>query len=243
MKRVLVTRPQSGAAATADRLRGLGFEPVVLPLTEIMGLPVEQMPSCEGVDAVAVTSANALRHAPPGLIAGFRHKTCFAVGGETAAAARKAGFTEVVVGTGDAAGLVPIILGALPAGAHVLHLCGRVRVGGLEAGLRRGGMAITELEIYDAPAIPYAPETILVQLGSEPLRAALVHSAKAASRLAELVAWPQVAPLFAETLYFCLSSRIGAALAGISQKRIFCAAAPEEAELLALLRRHLGPRT
>ncbi|MGI6856082.1 uroporphyrinogen-III synthase [Mesorhizobium sp. 1B3] len=243
MNRVLVTRPQPGAAATADRLRGLGFDAIVLPLTEIRALPVEKPPSTETVDAVAVTSANALRHAPPGLIADFRHKTCFAVGGETAAAARKAGFTDVVTGPGDAAGLVPIMLHALPAGAHVLHLCGRVRVGGLEKGLSRGGLAITELEIYDAPLIPYAPETILLQLGPGPFRAVLVHSARAASRLAELVAWPQVAPLFAETLFFCLSSRIGAALAGIPQTKIFWAPAPEEAELLALLRRHLDART
>lgn len=243
MKRVLVTRPEPGAAATADRLRRLGFEPVVLPLTEIRALPVAKLPTAETVDAVAVTSANALRHAPPGLIAEFRHKTCFAVGGETAAAARKAGFTDVVAGPGDAERLVQVVLGALPAGAHVLHLCGHVRVGGLEAGLRRSGMAITELEIYDAPVIPYTPETVGSELGSEPLKAALVHSAKAALRLVELVAWPRVAPLFAETLYFCLSSRIGAALNGIPQERIFWAPAPEEAELLALLRRRLDLRT
>lgn len=215
----------------------------MLPLTEIRALPVTQTPSPGDVDAVAVTSANALRHAPRELLAAFLDKRCFAVGEETAVATRKAGFTDVVVGTGDAAGLVRVVLGALPAGAHVLHLCGRVRVGGLEEGLRSGGMAITELEIYDAPAISYAPETILSAIGGGALDAALVHSAKTASRLADLAAWPQIAHLFAQTLFFCLSSRIGAALTGIPQARIFWAAVPEEAELLALLRRRLDART
>ncbi|HWK64533.1 MAG TPA: uroporphyrinogen-III synthase [Rhizobiaceae bacterium] len=239
MRHVLVTRPQPGAAETADRLRGLGYEPIVLPLTEISALPIAQIPSPAGIDAVAVTSANALRHAPRELIAAFQDKTCFAVGGATATAAREAGFTAVTAGPGDAAGLVPIMLGALRAGAHVLHLCGRVRVGGLEQGLRAGRIAITELEIYDAPAIAYAPETILSAIRDGAPDAALVHSARAASRLAELAALPRIAPLFARTLFFCLSPRIGGALSGISQERIFSASAPEEAELLALLRRRL----
>lgn len=243
MKRVLVGRPQPGAAATAKRLRALGYMPVVLPLTEIRGLPVAEAPPADAVDFVAVTSANALRHAPQALIAAFKAKTCFAVGEETAVAARQAGFATVVAGTGDAAGLVRIILAALPARTHVLHLCGRVRVGGLEEGLRKGGMAITELEIYDAPVIPYTAESILGVLGSDPLDAALVHSARAAARLAELVALPDFAPVFAPTQYFCLSSRIGAALADIPADRIFSASVPEEAELLALLRRHLDPVT
>lgn len=243
VRHVLITRPQPGAAETAGRLRGLGYEPIVLPLTEIKGLPIEQIPSPTGIDAVAVTSANALRHAPGELIAAFLAKTCFAVGGATATAAREAGFTTVTAGPGDAAGLVPIMLGALPARAHVLQLCGRVRVGGLAEGLRAGGMAITELEIYDAPRIPYAPETILARLNDRAPDAALIHSANAASRLAELAALPQIAPLFARTLFFCLSPRIGGALSGIPQEKIFSASAPEEAELLALLRRRLEPYT
>lgn len=240
VKRVLVARPQTGADATAARLEGLGFEPILLPLTEIKGLAVSAPSALDAFDAVAVTSANALRHMPKDLLPRLLDKKCFAVGGETGIAVKNAGFRDIVVGTGDAAGLVRIILGgALPSGSHVLHLCGRVRVSGLADGLREGGMAITELETYDAPVIHYAPETILAKLGGVPLDAALVHSAKAALRLSEVIAWQHIRPLFADTRYFCLSSRIGAALADVSKERIFCASTPEEAELLALLRQHM----
>ncbi|MGB5801993.1 MAG: hypothetical protein WBG88_17980, partial [Mesorhizobium sp.] len=39
-RRVLVTRPEPGAAGTAKRLAALGFEPVLLPLTQTVALPV-----------------------------------------------------------------------------------------------------------------------------------------------------------------------------------------------------------
>ena len=64
-QRVLVLRPEPGASATAQALRRMGFEPLVLPLTVIQRLTPVFAPSVEH-DAVIVTSANALRHAPPG---------------------------------------------------------------------------------------------------------------------------------------------------------------------------------
>ena len=67
--RILVTRPQPGASRTMRRLQELGFEPLLLPLTETVGLPVDAGAAGDNAVAVAITSANAVRHAPKGLIA------------------------------------------------------------------------------------------------------------------------------------------------------------------------------
>src|SRR5262245_6534472 len=103
--RVLVTRPEPGASHTARRLAGAGFEPVILPLTEIRPLPFHRIAGVGAADAIAVTSANAIRHAPQDLISALRQKPLFAVGGETARAAKNAGFADVFEGPGDSAGL------------------------------------------------------------------------------------------------------------------------------------------
>ena len=68
-KRVLVTRPEPGASETARRLEELGFVPIKLPLQEIFALPVGTDAIRSKIGAVAVTSANAIRHAPRGLLA------------------------------------------------------------------------------------------------------------------------------------------------------------------------------
>jgi uroporphyrinogen-III synthase len=92
MTRVLITRPQPGAAETADRLLALGHEPLVVPLFVVEAkdwAPPPAMP-----EAIMLTSAAAAREG--GLaMAPFLGLPCFCVGARTAAAARSAGFTDV----------------------------------------------------------------------------------------------------------------------------------------------------
>lgn len=240
--RVLVTRPQPGADATGRRLGDLGFAPLMLPLTEIRSLPIDPLPHDAGIDAIAVTSTNALRHAPQELIAAFLHKSCFAVGAETAVAARKAGFSRIRAGTGDAAGLARTVLDVMGPRSRLLYLCGRVRMSGFEDRLREGGMIIDVAETYDASEIAYSPDVLLSSLGPAPVDAALLYSAKAAARLAALALQPKLRALFSGTAYFCLSERIGAVLSGIPDRRILLAQTPDETALLALLRQRCGNR-
>ena len=68
MRRVLVTRPEPGASQTARRLEALGFAAVLLPLSATHALYVDRASIPDGVGAVAVTSANAIRHAPRELV-------------------------------------------------------------------------------------------------------------------------------------------------------------------------------
>lgn len=136
MRRVLVTRPEPGASATARALRSAGFDPVVLPLTEIRPLPIPET-FFPVVDAVALTSANAIRHAPDRLLAEIRTVPVHAVGATSARAAREAGFADVTAGPGDAVGLASAMSQTLAPGSTVLYLCGKVRKPEFEQGLPR----------------------------------------------------------------------------------------------------------
>src|SRR5512136_604668 len=87
---VLVTRPEPGARDTAERLRALGFVPVMAPALCIKPVAAALGDLAE-IQAVVVPSGNAL----PALPAELRGITVLAVGDATAARARDAGFRDV----------------------------------------------------------------------------------------------------------------------------------------------------
>lgn len=228
-RRVLVTRPEPGASATASRLRDAGFVPVVLPLSRTQALHVELSAVAESANAVAVTSANAILHASSALIAALSGKRCFAVGRKTAIAARDAGFRDVVEGPGEALGLADLVSAELAEGAHVAYLTGRVRLPDFEQRLASSGHRLAVIETYDTVFVGDAalPNTV-----DAPIDAVLLYSAKAAHAFS-LIAGRKSG--LAETRCICLSERVAGSLHHLGAERVFVARAPTEDALLTLL--------
>ena len=231
MGRVLVTRPKADAVRTAARLRAAGHDPVVLPLADIRARTVAG-PGWDGFDAVAVTSANAVRMAPAARVRRIATLPCHVVGESTAAAARAAGFRSVTVSNGDAASLAAQVLAGTPPDARVLYLCGTVRRRTFERALAAAGRAVEAVETYDTIRHVPASAEAARKLGDRPIDAALVYSPLSGDALAELVAQPTVAPLFAATTFLCISANAAEALAG---RPVRFAARPDEDALFALL--------
>lgn len=264
-RRVLVTRPEPAAAATARRLAALGFEPVLLPLTQTRPLPVAVEGLLEnslkgpppltpphkgegsgdaseslsplwggGMTAVAITSANAIRHAPPGLVAALARLPCHAVGGKTAQAARRAGFVTVHEGPGDAGGLAAAMAAEF-AGQTIVYLCGRVRLAGFEQGLAAAGVGVFPVETYDTIAVEYGDDAAAARLGGRPVDAVLLYSAKSAGIVDELAHRPALAHLFRGATFLCLSQRVASAFPTEDGERIRVSPEPDEETLLGLL--------
>lgn len=225
-RRVLVTRPEPGASATASRLRDAGFVPVVLPLSRTQTLHAELSSIPASVSAVAVTSASAIRHASSELIAALSGKRCFAVGPKTAAAAREAGFRDVVEGPGEARGLADLVAAELAGGAHVAYLTGRVRLPDFEQRIASSGHRLAVIETYDTVFVTDA------SLPDELVDAVLLYSAKAAHAFS-LIAGGK--PGLAEVRCICLSERVAGSLHHLGTKRVFVAREPTEDALLVLL--------
>lgn len=232
-RRVLVTRPDPGATRTARRLEALGFEPVLLPLSETRALPVVRGIVPTDATAVAVTSANALRHAPSGLIERLRQLPCHAVGVRTAESARKAGFFSVNEGPGDAAALADMI--AIELGkATLAYLCGRVRMPEFERRLGLNGTKVVPIETYDTIALAPDPTYVRQQLGGQPIDAVLLYSARSAAAFGTLMEMHAEADLLMRgATCFCLSGRIASAL--VEGLRVAVAPDPNEDALLDLL--------
>lgn len=232
-RRVLVTRPEPGASATARRLLELGFEPVVLPLTRIVAVALDRMPDAAAFDAVAVTSANAIRHAPKALLRLLAGKPLFAVGERSADLARREEFVDVRAAASDAGDLALRLRSALPAAARVLYLAGAVRIDGFKQAL--GDLEVETVVVYDAEAIDRQSDAISAALGDRDIWGALVYSARGAALLSDLVGGASLAPLFEDATFFCISANAAAALQGIDGNRIRIAGQPDETGIFALL--------
>jgi len=235
MLRVLVTRPEPGASRTARRLREMGFQPVPLPLTETVALPVAAGQVPDAAIAVAITSANAVRHAPKEFIAALAALPCNAVGKRTADAARAAGFLAVGEGPGNAEALADTLAPGL-SGKVVIYLCGRVRFPAFEERLKLAGVRAHPIETYDTVTPVYSDAAVVGHLSGQPVDAVLLYSAKAAATMQALARRPALNDLFEKTRFFALSKRIADVLDEAGSEKIRVASEPEEDALLELLR-------
>lgn len=233
MARVLVTRPQPGATATARRLAAGGHDPVVLPLSEIDALS-PKLPPAGAVDIVAATSANAFRHLPPASSV-LRARPCYTVGARTAEAARRAGFTDVRVADGDGAALAAMIAAAEPRGGTVLYLCGHVRRPELERALAEAGMKVHPVEVYDTRFTEPAQAAMSLGAVGLPIGAVLLYSAESARAMAAIMTMDDPPGALAGASFLCLSAQVAAALGTVGLARTYVAMEPTEDALHALL--------
>jgi uroporphyrinogen-III synthase len=235
--RILVTRPEPEASATASRLDAAGFEAIVLPLTEIRALAADMPTELVRSDAAVATSANAIRHAPAKVLAILANKPCFAVGEETARAARDAGFRDVVAGEGDAAALAELVIERTDPGARLSYLTGRIRRDGFEQKLAQSDRHVEIVETYDTVPIAYSPAKLSAALAGG-IDAVLLYSGKAAEALAAL---PNADRRLANATLYGLSERIGSALPSRWRKMFHAAGTPDEAALFKLLEAAFPP--
>jgi uroporphyrinogen-III synthase len=213
--RLLVTRPQPGADATAKQLLAGGHDVVVLPLMTTEAVAWRQ--PRQRPQAVMVTSAAALRHGGNGLAA-LVHLPLYAVGAATAQAARRAGFADVRAGSGTVQTLADAI--AADGLARVLHLAGE-DVTPLK---RPAGLAIFRRTVYRAPLVSLATLPVVDWV--------LLYSPRTAAHFAA-----EIDRLGGNRADIGIAAISVAALgaAGAGWRRAVAAAQPSEAALLAAI--------
>jgi len=217
--RIWITRAEPGASRTADRLRALGHQPVVAPLLQVHALPGAI--GLGGVGALAFTSANG--------VTAFAERSAerslpvFTVGDATAAAARKAGFADVSSASGDLDALAALIAAEADRFKGTVLAPGpREPAGDLPGALAAQGVPARALALYET--LPMSPPS-----GMGPVDAVLIHSPKAAERLAAVMG-ENTGPAA-----YCISAAAAAPLTGRPFASVQWAARPDEDSLLALL--------
>ncbi len=199
----------------------MGIQPVVAPVLEICPL-VGVALDLAGVEALAFTSQAAV--AAFAAASPERSLPVFAVGAATAASAKEAGFKNVLAPPpkGDVRGLADLIAAADPRPGMVLNPTALEPSADLAALLAVRGVAARSLGVYETvrSGLTAAPDAI---------DSVVVHSAKAAEAMAELVDPGRAACL---TVY-AISEVAAASLRRRSFGRILVAEHPNEASLLA----------
>jgi uroporphyrinogen-III synthase len=228
-----VTRPERDAARTAEKLVALGHQVMIDPVLTIE--PVAFEPPTGPFDAIAVTSASALRMIErDSRLWSFRALPLFAVGVHTGAAARAIGFENVEVADGDGDALARLIASKLMPGTRVLHIAAEERAFNLGARLEPAKISVQALVVYRARPARELSAATLQALGDGTLDAVLHYSPRSA---ANFVALAEKAGRKAELKrlhHYCLSVAVAAPLeaAGANTE---VAASPDEAALLSLL--------
>lgn len=230
--RILITRPAHDAARTAERLKARGHEGVIDALITIEPLPFE--PVSGAFDAVAVTSANALRAMGPKLPAALRSLPLFAVGAQSAEAAREAGFGKVSVGKGDVLALAKTVADELPSGARVLYLAGSERAHDLAEMLTHEEIKTETRIAYRAVPATRLHENTCALLRSGGIDAVLHYSPRSAEIFLALVTKAGLVSGARGIRHLCLSDAVAAPLARAGFE-VRAAARPEEDALFALL--------
>jgi uroporphyrinogen-III synthase len=229
--RVLVTRPEDQARATAAALRARGHEPLLDPLLRIEPLPDIALPTDADLAALVVTSRNAV----PALGRAPRRTPVACVGAATAAAVRAAGFPVLGAAPGSVAALAAGLRHLLPAGAAVLHLCGEERAAGTEAAFARAGLRYRHLVVYRAVAASELRASTRTALATGRLDAVLLFSPRSAALLCELIRRAALVEAARGCRAVCLSPAVTEAAAALPWRSCVTAAARDQTALLDCL--------
>lgn len=235
--RILLTRPVEDATRSAATLRALGHDVMISPVLAIEPLPDAKI-GPGPFSALVLTSSNAAR-------ALMLHPRCdelialpvFAVGGQTAEAAKLAGCRDVISADGDGIDLVELIAARYPAdGVRLLYLAGRDISVDLASLLSTRDVDVETVTLYRAQAEQRLSEDARSAFAARRIDAVLHYSRRTA---AAFVACAQSSNVLAEInapAHFCISERAAEPLRAVGASKLHIAAHPDETALFALLR-------
>ena len=231
--RVLVTRPLEDARETEAYLKQRGHEAVVAPLLTVNFHTGPQI-DLAGVQAILATSANGVR-----ALSRRTHRRdlpLFAVGPQTALAARDVGFSIVKSAEGDSLALAKSVANwASAANGPLLHASGADGEGKLAKALADAGFKVRTEFIYDVGAVTELPALVRRDLAEKKIDAVLLFSPRSARTFVECVVATGLGAAVQNVAAVCISGAAAAALAPLKMGDIRIAERPNQKALLDCL--------
>ena len=248
--RVLVTRPEPGAARTAERLSRLGHDAALMPLFQAtVTASLDDLPPVPEISGLIATSARAfdMFEGVDVAAAGIANLPVNAVGPATAQAAREAGFANVLQGGGTARALSQELAAAeaqspgdfkgnLAGSQKVLvYLAGEPRTPVIEAALEAQKIDHVVVECYKMSEISYSTDIVISDILSPAPDVILLYSSRAARRFTALTSAENMDDFLRFSRFLCLSASISSELPAEWQARALVAERPEEDSLIRSL--------
>lgn len=233
--KVLVTRAEGDAEILAAQLAERGHQSVIESLMTIRfradagpGLA----PFLQGVQAALFTSANGVRAFAA--TTSRRDFGAFAVGDATAAAAKAAGFAEVVSAGGAVEDLAKLVIARLkPRDGVLLHAAGTIVAGDLQGLLEAAGFTVRRAVLYESVPSEALSAATRESVVRREIDAALFFSPRNAATFVRLAAGLEESTQ--HMIAVALSAAVAEKLAALPWRRIAVAGAPNQAALLAAL--------
>jgi uroporphyrinogen-III synthase len=202
--RIVITRPIEDAMVLKTKLEAAGHRAIMAPLLKIVPMTDIAIPD-DKWQAVAITSANALRAISIEALTKLRSVPMLTVGPQSAQAARHSGFRRVEEAGGDASGLAKHISATRdPSQGPILYLAGREQAGDFASLVGRSGFKTTRIVLYEA-----RPATELPKDAGK-ADAVVLYSPRTARVWLDLAA--QAGLSLSRIKHFCLSANVAAIL-------------------------------
>lgn len=228
---ILVTRPLEDGAEIVRLLSARGHQALLAPLLEprfLDGPLLEETGLLDNVEAILATSANGIRAL--GRRTARRDLSIFAVGPQTAQAARRAGFSDVRSADGDAQALAQAVRNWARPKAVLLHVCAEDAPGTLSDQLGRTGFTVRRGTLYQIEPAAHLPPEAEAALRARALDAVMFFSPRTARIFVELA---QALPTDS-FIALCISQATAEALAPLNLAQIKIAARPNQDAMMAL---------
>jgi uroporphyrinogen-III synthase len=233
--RILITRPQQDAARFAELLQARGHEPLCAALLSVRFFDGPEL-TFEGVSAVLVTSANGVR----ALARRTRERDLplFAVGPQTADAARVAGFEKIECSDGDAATLAEAMLDWVkPEDGVLLHAASADTEGRLKTLLAEEGYRVAVQMLYEVVPIHKLPDSAREALVNKALDAAVVFSTNSALALHDCIERAGLTEACRSMVAVCISKVAAEALLTLPFRSVVVAEKPNQNAMLDAVER------
>jgi len=231
--RVLVTRPKEDAERIAAPLRALGATVANEPMLVIMPVAGPSV-DLDDVQAVLLTSANGARALS--VAVDRRDVPVYAVGDQTARAAREQGFVTVHSAQGDVVALAALVAEALdPTAGPLVHAAGSTRAGDLAGALAKHGFSVRVARLYDARPTAALSREVHAALADGAIDAAVFFSPRTAKIFVEHIRTADLTQALGSLTAYALSDAVARELAGLPFARVRVAELPTQESLLEAL--------
>jgi uroporphyrinogen-III synthase len=243
---ILVTRPEPGNEKTAAALRARGYDTLLSPMLRYEAIPFHDEDDA-AYDGVVITSANAIRaiesHPSRQHLFGLR---AFAVGEQTAEAARDAGFGEVVSARAGAHALSDLIVnnvatGQLKKGATLCYLAGADLAHDLAADLGARGFTVVTHTTYRMVPVAGFPAGISDAFRAGGIAAVLHYSRRSARAFLDAARADGIEISALALPQCCISDAVAGILREAGAMQVAAALMPDEVAVLDVLDRALKP--
>jgi len=238
--RILITRPLEDAVRFAELLRLRGHEPLCASLLSVQFFDGPEL-TFEGVSAILCTSANGVRALARRT--SERELPLFAVGPQTADAAKAAGFEKVECTDGDARTLAEAMLDWIkPDEGMLVHAASADNEGKLKTLLAEEGYRVSVEVLYEVVAVSKLPDLAREALAQHALDATVVFSPRSAMALNDCIVRAGLTGVCRSLAAVCISKAAAEALQPLPFRSVVIADKPNQNAMLDAVERAAAGR-